>query len=308
MKTDFHRQATWNADADRQFSSSPLGRKIATFLRDGSSSQRQLSEFVLRDPVFVATRGIEDLAAATTISASTISRYVRDLGLANYAEFRSTVGETVTELIAPVTKLNATMRDERQRNSAVEMSIAAAEFHIAALRDPQTAELVRSTAKTLSSATRIYAIGFGFSAHLAAMLTLALQPYRENVINVAQYGGTESAAARLMSVTEGDLLVAISFPRYSRDVVDMVRYARDNGARIVALTDSSASPIAQYADDLLLAPAQHPVISSSSVPAMVLIEALVSEFLLADPDNVKRAEKLATAIASYLATDHRPSS
>lgn len=127
-----------------------------------------------------------------------------------------------------------------------------------------------------------------------------MQPYRENVINVAQYGGTESAAARLMSVTSGDLLVAISFPRYSLDVVDMVRYACDNGARIVALTDSIASPIARYAEDLLLEPAQHQVISSSNVPAMVLIEALVSEYLLTDPDNLKRAEKLATAIATYL--------
>ncbi|OOG62293.1 hypothetical protein B0E45_31165 [Sinorhizobium sp. A49] len=303
MKTDFHIQSPLSADADRQFSTSPLGKNISAFLRDGSSSQRQLSEFVLRDPVFVATRGIEDLAAATAISASTISRYVRDLGLANYAEFRSTVGETVSELIAPVAKLNATMRDEQQRNSAVEASIVAAEFHIAALRDPQTADVVRTIAKTLATATRVYAIGFGFSAHLAAMLTLALQPYRENVINVAQYGGTESAAARLMSITQGDLLVAISFPRYSRDVVDLIRYARDNGARIVSLTDSSASPIARYADDLLLAPAQHPVISSSNVPAMVLIEALVSEFLLADPDNLKRAEKLANAIASYLTSD-----
>ncbi|WP_426233416.1 MurR/RpiR family transcriptional regulator [Pararhizobium sp. DWP3-4] len=200
-------------------------------------------------------------------------------------------------------KLNATMRDEQQRSNAVDMSIAAAELHIASLRDLQTAELVRSIAKTLASATRVYAIGFGFSAHLATMLTLALQPYRENVVNVAQYGATESAAARLMSVTEGHVLVAISFPRYSRDVVDMVRYARDNGARIVTLTDSSASPGARYADDLLRAPAQHPVISSSSVSAMVLIEELVSEFLLADPNNLKRAEKLAAAIASYQATN-----
>ncbi|MDW5315854.1 SIS domain-containing protein [Rhizobium sp. PL01] len=105
---------------------------------------------------------------------------------------------------------------------------------------------------------------------------------------------------QLISVTSGDLLVAISFPRYSRDVVDMVRYACDNGARIVALTDSIASPIARYADDLLLAPAQHPVISSSNVPATGLIEAWVFEYLLTDPDNLKRAEKLATAIATYL--------
>lgn len=271
-------------------------------LKDGSTSQRQLSEFILRDPVFVATRGIEDVAEATAISTSTISRYVRDLGLSSYGEFRATVGETVSALIAPVTKLNATMSDERQRKGAVESSLAAAEVHVGALQDPRTAELVRSISKEIGKAKRVYTLGFGFSAHLAAMLTLGLQPYRNDVINVAQYGGTESAAARLMAITRGDLLVAFSFPRYSKDVVDLVRYARENGAHIVIITDSSAAPIASFADGLLLAPAQHPVISSSNVPALVLIEAVVSDFLLADPENLKRAERLARAISSYLTT------
>jgi DNA-binding MurR/RpiR family transcriptional regulator len=144
-------------------------------------------------------------------------------------------------------------------------------------------------------------MGFGLSAHLAAILALGLQPYRDGVVNVVQYGGTEVAAGRLMSAGAGDVVVAIAFPRYSSDVTALARAARAAGARIVALTDSVASPLAAVSDDLLLAPGQHPVLSSSSLPGLAVIEALVSEFMLADPGNVERASRLAAAMAAWLA-------
>ncbi|MBB3543749.1 MurR/RpiR family transcriptional regulator [Rhizobium sp. BK399] len=301
MKTDSHNPKVWSAESDRQFSTSKLGKKISRLLREGTTSQRQLSEFTLRDPVFVATRGIEDLSQITGVSTSTISRYARDLGVASFAEFRAAVGNIIGSLIAPVSKLNETMSDDSSRNGAVERSLASAAVLVAQLQETETANRLKAASRKIGSANRVYVVGFGLSAHLAAMLTLGLQPYRENVVNIAQYGGTESAAARLASSTTGDLVVAISFPRYSKDAVEMVRFARERGAEVIALTDSTASPISEYANELLLAPAQHPVISSSSVPGLVLIEALVSEFLISDPENLKKAERLASAIATYLA-------
>lgn len=300
MKENFQTPLTWNAEADRRFATSALGLELSSLLRDGSASQRALSGFVLRDPMFVATHGIEELAAATGTSASSVSRYVRDLGLAGFSEFRSCIAAMVSELIAPVAKLDASIRDLDKRSQGVELSIEVTGSNIDALKSPQTAEYIRIACGDIRAARRVFVIGFGLSAHLAAMLVLSLQPYRDEVINVAQYGGTESAAARAMSIGEGDVLVAISFPRYSRDVVEIVRYARDKKAKIVAITDSPAAPLAQFADRLLLAPSRHPVLSATNVPAMAIIEALASDFMLADPDNVRRAEQLAKAISSYL--------
>ncbi len=294
--------APWSADADRRFTASPLGRQVVALLQGGSPSQRQLSEFILRDPVFVATHGIEDVARATTISPSTISRYVRDLGLPGYAEFRSGVGDTVHALIAPVTKLGARLSASPGGQGAAETSLAAAALHLAALLDPASADGIRAVSAQLKGARQVWVMGFGLSAHLAAILTLGLQPYRDGVVNVVQYGGTEVAAARLMSAGPGDMVIAIAFPRYSADVTDLARAAKAAGARIVAITDSSAAPLARLADDLLLAPAQHPVLSSSSLPGLAVIEALVSEFLLSDPAHLDRARKLAAAMTSYLAT------
>jgi DNA-binding MurR/RpiR family transcriptional regulator len=289
----------WSAESDRRFSATPLGRTARKLLDSGSPSQKKLSEFVLRDPVFVATHGIEEVSKETGVSPSTLSRYVRDLGLERYVDFRAAVADIVRDLIAPVAKLREEMARE-ERGGVAERSLAAGRHNVEALGAPETAERIRAVVPRLAAAGHVWVMGFGLSAHLAAMLTLGLQPYREGVVQVVQYGGTEAAAARLMAIAPEDVLVALAFPRYSSEVAGLSRYARGRGARVVAITDSTASPIAGLADDLLLAPAAHPVLSSSGLAALALIEALVAEFLLSDERHLERARLLATAMADYI--------
>jgi DNA-binding MurR/RpiR family transcriptional regulator len=121
-----------------------------------------------------------------------------------------------------------------------------------------------AVARGLAGAPQVWVRAFGLSAHLAAMLVLELQPCRDGVVNKVQFGGTKAAAR---------------------------------------LTDSNASALARSADDLLLAPAQHPVLPSSSLPGLAVIGALVSEFLLLDPRHPERAERQAASTAAYLALE-----
>ena len=72
------------------------------------------------------------------------------------------------------------------------------------------------------------------------------------------------------------------------------------GAAIVALTDALASPLTAIAQHALFAPAQHPVLSSSLVAVLALVEALVSVVMLASPNSVQQAAKLTDAISDYM--------
>jgi len=94
--------------------------------------------------------------------------------------------------------------------------------------------------------------------------------------------------------------VAISLPRYAREVVQLTAYGRDQGAQVIAITDSPASPLAAHADVLLLAEASHPVLSSSSSAAMLVIEAVMSALMASNPGNLAHAEALTAAISGYL--------
>ena len=156
--------------------------------------------------------------------------------------------------------------------------------------------------KKLSESSCVYVLGFGLSAHLAALLTLGLQPFCKHLVNVVEYGGTEVAAGRLMNLEASDALLAISFPRYAADAIHLTRYAVDRGASIIALTDSVASPLAPLADELLIAHSSHPVLSSSNVAALLVIEALVAALMVSNGANVDKAARLTEAISAYLVT------
>ena len=80
---------------------------------------------------------------------------------------------------------------------------------------------------------------------------------------------------QLISISEGDVMVAISFPRYSKKVVNAVTFAKRSGADVIALTDSAESPIAHYADQLLCARSDMASFSDSLVAPLSVINALV---------------------------------
>ena len=132
------------------------------------------------------------------------------------------------------------------------------------------------------------------------MLTLGLQPFCRQLVNVVEYGGTEVAAGRLMNLEASDVLIAISFPRYASDAVHLTRFALDRGASIIALTDSIASPLAPLAGEVLIAQSSHPVLSSSNVSALLVIEALVTALMVSNNANVEKAARLTEAISAYL--------
>jgi DNA-binding MurR/RpiR family transcriptional regulator len=302
MKTNFHPfDPGWGADAARRFADTAFGAALMARMADGAPQQRRLAEFVLRNPLGAAARPIDELAAAAEVSAATISRFARDLGHPGFAGFRAALADAVGASLDPVSKLREGFG--RADASPAADSLGAARAHLDALAGAQTAARLKALARRVAAARTVYTVGFGLSAHLAAMLALGLQPYREGVVNVVQYGGTEVAAGRLAAVGAGDLLLAISFPRYAADAVHLARFAREQGARIAAITDSVAAPLARWADDLITAPALHPVLSSSCLPGLAVIEALTAEFVMSDPAHVARAERLSAALRKYLVQD-----
>jgi DNA-binding MurR/RpiR family transcriptional regulator len=288
---------------DTVFAQSALGSKLRGMLSHASTSNanRAVAEQLLRNPVRATTWGIEELAEQAGTSTATLSRFARHLGYDGFAQLRDAMAQVLQDMLLPLEKLRDAMEPE-SKSGAVSQSLEAALNNCRqAAENLDRAQLERISERLVFAGT-VYVMGFGISAHLAAMLSLDVQPFCQQLINVVEFGGTEVAAGRLMNIKSGDVLMVMSFPRYARDAIRLTDYARERGAHVVVLTDSVASPLASFADELLLAPANHPVISSSSVSAMLLIEALVTSLMVSRKQHVQLAGKLTEAIADYLIT------
>jgi DNA-binding MurR/RpiR family transcriptional regulator len=281
------------------FLQTPLGARLAGLAADGSPGQRRLAAFILRNPIRVAALSIEELARATEVSAPTISRFARETGLGGFADLRGSVAQAVQTLLDPVAKLKLQLDKTGDAARGRDM-LQAIQMRVQQLDVGLIAAQAEAFARDIATARSVHVMGFGLSAHLAALLVLGLQPFCPNVSGVVEFGGTEVAAGKLMGIGPGDILIAITFPRYASDVVSLARYAGDRGARVIAITDSPASPLAALADVTLLAPSDHPTLSSSMVAAVAIVETLITAVMLSDPTNAEKAAMLGDAIGRYL--------
>ncbi|MGV7209422.1 MurR/RpiR family transcriptional regulator [Oxalobacteraceae bacterium A2-2] len=280
------------------FAQSALGQSLVRVLADGSSSHRQIADYLLRNPMRVTALGIEELAEACQVSTATISRFARDIGFRNFSAMRGAVADTLQAVLQPVEKLRHSIE---QAGAAASMEYALANTAACAAALPRA--LLDEVALLLGGARAVYVMGFGLSAHLAGLLVQHLQPFCPHAVEVVGIGGAEVAAGNLVNIDPRDVLVAISFPRYTLDCVRLASFARDCGASIVALTDSPASPLAELADHALYAPATHPVLASSASAALAVIEALAAALMVSRRANVEKAARLTEVISGYLYGD-----
>lgn len=276
-----------------------IDQRLRAILANGSTSQRRLAEFILRNPIRVAAASIEDLGRIVGVSAPTISRFARELEFAGFAEMRAAVAEATQEVLDPVTRLSDRLKSAPGRHQAVE-SFDALRRQLALIDADELGASVQRISGRIIEAKTVYVMGFGLSSHIAALLTMGLFPYHGSVVTVVEYGGTEMAALRLANVTARDLLIAITVPRYTKEATYLAELAKARGAGIVVLTDSAASPLGEYADELLLLPCKHPVLPSSMTVFTAAVEMIATAVMLSDPANADKARRFAEVIAIYL--------
>ena len=282
------------------FAASALGATLRAVLADGSASHRTIADYLLRHQVRVTALGIEELADVCKVSTATISRFAREIGFKNFAAMRGAVAQTLQSVLQPVEKLRNSIARRQDASTPASDSLAYAGANIGATAMALAAGDIDAVVKKLTRAKVVYVLGFGLSSHLAGLLSDHLQPFCQHVVEVAGQGGTEVAAGHLTNITERDVLVVLSFPRYTLDVIRLTNFARDHGACIVSITDAPASPLAALGDHVLYAESSHPILPSSATAAVAVIEALAVSLMASNKANVAKAARLTEAISAYL--------
>jgi DNA-binding MurR/RpiR family transcriptional regulator len=125
----------------------------------------------------------------------------------------------------------------------------------------------------LLNAKKIYIVGFRTSIILAQFLGFYLNIILENVLVVSQ--GISDVYEQLFNIDDKDVVIAISFPRYSRRTVEVLDFVKSRGSTIVALTDGPLSPLLNFADFSLYAKSNMASFVDSLVAPLSLINALI---------------------------------
>ena len=256
-----------------------------------SKGQRQIARFLLAHYDKAAYMTAAKLGSEVSVSESTVVRFVMELGYAGYPEFQKALQELIR------TKLTSFQRMEVTNHligdgDVLEKVLMTNVDNIRHTLESISRAAFHDAVDAIVRAKNIYIIGVRSSAMLANFLSYSLQMIFDNVRLIDTTAGSE-LFQQMMSIGEGDVMVAISFPRYSKRVIKAVEFARRAGADVVALTDSPESPIAPSAQQVLVAQSDMASYVDSLVAPLSLINAVVVAVSRAREDEVRdRLHKL----------------
>ena len=124
------------------------------------------------------------------------------------------------------------------------------------------------------NAKRIYILGLRSSTAIASFLGFYFNLLFDNVVLVHTTSVSEMFE-QVLRIGPGDVMIGISFPRYSSRTVKVMQFASDRGAEVLAITDSEASPLYEIAHTALLAKSDMVSFIDSLVAPLSLVNALI---------------------------------
>ena len=247
--------------------------EIERRLPDFSKSQKIISNYILQDYDKAAYMTASKLGAEVHVSESTVVRYAIELGFEGYPEFQHALQEIVR------TKLTSFQRMEVTNNLIGDGDVLTKVLLSDIDKIKRTVEEIDREAfdeavDSIVNAKHIYILGLGSASVLARALNHSLRMIFDDVKLIMASSANE-IYEQTISIGKGDVMIAISFPRYSKKVVNTVAFAKNSGAGVIALTDSEASPIAAHADQTLYARSDMASFADSLVAPLSVINALV---------------------------------
>jgi DNA-binding MurR/RpiR family transcriptional regulator len=247
--------------------------EIQQRMADFSKSQKIISNYILQNYDKAAYMTASKLGATVNVSESTVVRYAIELGFDGYPEFQHALQEIVR------TKLTTFQRMEVTNNLIGDGDVLTKVLLSDIDKIKRTVEDIDRKAfdeavNSIVNAKHIYILGLGSASVLARALNHSLRMIFDDVKFIMASSATE-IYEQTISIGKGDVMIAISFPRYSKKVVNTVAFAKNSGAGVIALTDSEASPIAAHADQALYARSDMASFADSLVAPLSVINALV---------------------------------
>lgn len=283
-------------DADSLPADLPLTERIVRAMPELTPAQQRMAAFVLDNTFRAATMRIDEFADAVGVSLATVNRFARALGFDGYPQCRAAMVRGYEATLAPIESLRTSKAQASDSADVMAASLAQAIENLDWTRRALDAGTCERAIESILQAHRIYVLGLGASGYLAGLLHHGLDPYCENVQSVVGAGGSTHAARQLFKLREGDLVIALGFPRYVSDTVTLCRRLRGRGVSVMVLTDSPTSPLAPLGDIVLFVRSKPRLSSNSEASVLAMIDAICD----AVAQRAKHAVDRATELTDFL--------
>ncbi len=239
-----------------------------------SKGHRRIADYIKNNYEKAAFMTAAKLGEATGVSESTVVRFACTIGYDGYPRLQKHLQETVKSHLTSVQRMEVAA-SRFGKADMIDTALSADIEMIKATRESISREAFAKSVEAINSARKIYILGVRSSASLASFAAFYMNLVFDNAVLVDASGAGELIDC-LYRIGPEDVCIAISFPRYSNQTLNALKFISGRGATVVSVTDSEDSPIAQYATYLLAVKSSMVSFVDSLTAPLSVINALVA--------------------------------
>ena len=236
--------------------------------------QRKVAEYLFHNLDQAILLNSTQIAAKAEVSQATVTRFITALGFSGFSKFKRSIAQKLLEDSSTSTRLVESAKTLKGRTSVFTDILRGDVENIDALSSQIPEEIFEEAVNRLCSARTIYILGLRSSYALAFYLAFDLRFFLSSVKLIDL--GVGDIPERLRNAGPPDVLVAISFKRYTRETVKITEKVKKKGVFVLGITNSELSPIAQMSDRVLIAETRIPAYFESFTAPMSLLNALIT--------------------------------
>ena len=269
-----------------------------------SKSQKILAEYIISNCEKAAYMTAGRLSEKTGVSESTVVRFACEMGYSGYPSFQNALKENVKTQMTTTQRMELAL-EKIGDNDILESVLKTDINFIEKTLDRIDRNEFKKAAAAISAAKRIYVTGVRSSAALANFAFFYLRLICDDVQLINSTGG-DGLFEQLLNVGKDDVVMGISFPRYSKNTIKALHYAKNNGATVIGITDSDASPIVAESGICLIASSDTTSFVDSLAAPMSVINALIVAVGMDNRDRMQiNLEKLERIWEEYEVYDKK---
>ena len=273
-------------DTKRESSQKHVVARIEGKLSQMSKGQKAIAGFILSDYEKAAYLTAAKVGEIVGVSESTVVRFAMELGFEGYPHFQKLLQEELKVKLTSVQRLHASSRysnDGETLRSIMQTDME----NVKRTYERMDEVAFRQAVELILSAKHIFLMGLRSSAPLSSFLNFYFTLLFDDVRHILS-NSSNAIFEQILPIAPGDVLIAISFPRYSNQTIQSMQYARQRGAAVVGITDNPDSQFAQNLDVGLYAASDMASFVDSMVAPLSLINALIVTLGIRKKDRIEQ--------------------
>jgi len=258
-------------------------KKISEDYQIYSPRQRKVAEYLFQNLNQAILMNSRQIAGEASVSEATVVRFIARLGFRSFTEFKQAVGRKIIEDYSTSKRLVESAEMLNGKSSLFGDILRGDVENLKAMANWISEEMFNKAVEKMCSARTLYILGLRSSYALAFYLAFDLRFFLRSVRVIDL--GVDDLPEQLRDIGRSDVLVVISFKRYTRNAVKIAEKIKGKRTFVIAITNSKLSPIAQLSDISLITETKIPSYFESYTAPMSLLNALITAIALREKDK-----------------------